>query len=172
MTSIAIMGSNPKNKLAAPFDDPDWKIWACSTHNAPPHQELPRVDEWFEVHSPAADPTRSPEFLAWVKDLSTKIPVHMRDRADYPDSLEYPEEEMKARFGPFFFTSTISYMLAKAIAEEPEAIGIWGVMQASENEWTYQRDGIRYFIQMAHNAGIKVLVPPEARLFRLPDNNW
>ena len=170
--NIAILGSNPANKMDAPFDDPDWKIWACSTHNSPPHQELPRVDEWFELHDPVIDHTRPPEFLAWVKDLSTKIPVWMRDRVDYPDSKEYPDEEMKARFGPFNFTSTISYMLAKAISEGPEAIGIWGVMQASPNEWSYQRPGIQNFIQTAHDEGIKVIVPKESRLFRLPDNKW
>jgi len=190
MTSIAIMGSNPKNKMQAPFDDPDWKIWACSTHNAPPHQELPRVDEWFEVHVPHGDHTRPPEFLDWVRDLSTKIPVWMRDRQGFPDSKEYPEEELKARFGPFFFTSTIAHMLAKAIVDieksrpmwrrvwmllggkSADAIGLWGIMQASPNEWSYQRPGVQYFIQRAHDLGIKVVAPPEARLFRLPDNGW
>lgn len=166
------MGSNPANKMDAPFDDPDWTIWACSAHNAPPHQELPRVDEFFEVHVPATDKTRSTEYLAWVKALTHKMPVWMRDREGYPDSKEYPEKALKDRFGPFFFTSTISYMLAQAISEGPEAIGIWGVLQASENEWTYQRPGVQYFLQKAHDAGIRVVIPPESRLFRLPEEKW
>lgn len=173
---IAILGSHPATRSLAPFSDGDWTIWACSPHNA---RNLPRHDAWFELHDPVEDPTRPPRYLAWVKSLPL---VFMRDRAaiaDYPGAVAYPEPEMRARFGPFFFTSSIAYMLAKAIADlsalpvtRPKTIGIWGVMQATPTEYSYQRPGIQYFIQRARESGIEVVAPDVARLFEPQRVAW
>lgn len=207
MTKIAIMGSHPVTKMQAPFDDPDWTIWACSPHNFE-KERLPRVDEWFEVHVPAGDterqgkledwmnhptpadepvtlfktdkgpvivapPTRSLEYLDFVRELSeTGTPVWMRDRTNHPKAKEYPDAEMKEMFCPFMFTSSIAYILAKAIAAKPVAIGLWGIMQASPGEFTYQRPGIQYFLWEAHAAGIEVIVPEASKLLDIPAETW
>lgn len=206
MTKIAVMGSHPETKMLAPFDDPDWKIWACSPHNFE-KERLPRVDEWFEVHPTAADaermgkledwlnsptpkdepvkvfktsngpvvvapPTRTKEYLDFVRELSEEMPVWMQDRSNHPHAKEYPMEEMRERFCPFMFTSSIALILAKAISEKPEAIGLWGIMQASENEYAYQRPGIQYFLWEAHQAGIEIVVPEITKLLELPEDNW
>lgn len=205
---IAVLGSHPETKMKAPFDDPEWKIWACSPHNFE-KERLPRVDEWFESHIPAGDkericsleqyvrsvaptgepgrivptkdkgpvvvlpPTRSPAYLAFVNELSGQIPVWMRDRTNHPKALQYPEAELKREFSPFHFTSSIAFIMAKAIAAKPEAIGLWGILQASENEWAYQRPGTQYFIWEAHKRGIQVVLPEEARdLLAPPPENF
>ena len=45
-------------------------------------------------------------------------------------------------------------------------------MQASENEYFYQRPGIQYFIQRATELGIEVLAHEDTRLFEPPKDNW
>lgn len=170
---IAILGSHPQTKMLAPFADPEWQIWACSPHNFS-HGQLPRVDEWFEVHVPAAHPTRSPEYLDFVRELTGKIPVWMRDRTSHPGALEYPEAEMKARFGPFFMTSSIALMMAKAIVAEPETIGLWGVVQATKTEYEQQRPAIQQLMWEAHKLGIGIDMPEPARrtILAIPREDW
>lgn len=186
---IAVLGSHPKTKMQAPFDDDSWSIWACSPHNYRhpewgkifgdnlpegfPDGRLPRVDEWFEVHEPAGHVTRPPDYLDYVRELSADIPVWMRDRTNHPQAHAYPDEEMKRMFSPFAFTSSIAYIWAKAIHAAPQAIGMWGVMQASKTEHEQQRDGIRYFMWEAHRRGIEIVLPEEAsHLFDMPGNSW
>lgn len=171
---IAVLGSHPATVMDAPFDD-DWLIYACSPHNYE-MRELPRFDQWFEVHKPLADATRAYPYL---KFLETVPLVWMRDTDAMPyfkGGRPYPENELKKRFGPFFFTSSIAYILAKAIvdceAQGINQIGIWGVMQASPNEYMYQRPGLQYFIQRATELGIKVLAPEVSKLFEPPDDMW
>lgn len=150
---IAILGSNPATVMMAPFKDPRWIIWACSPHNYEKRQ-LPRFDEWFEVHPTLADQTRAYPYLRWLETLPV---VWMRDDESihlFPGAKRYPDEEMQARFGPFDFTSSIALMQMRAIVEcerlyaegkmpEPK-IAYFGIMQASPNEYTYQRPSIQH----------------------------
>lgn len=174
---IAILGSHPATIAQAPFSDPRWRMYACSPHNIE-HRTLPHVHEWFEVHDQAAHQTRQYEYLRRLEDnqVAQNPPnaevIWVRDKAFCArgrDFRMYPEKEMLEQWGPFFFTSSIAYMLAKAIVDAKNMdiprIGIWGVMQASENEYTYQRPGIQYFIWRAEELGIEVIAPRESRLF-------
>jgi hypothetical protein len=175
VTSIAILGSHPATVAQAPFSDPDCYIYACSPHNFE-LRKLPRFDAWCELHIPVEDPTRSFSYLRYVSNLPL---VWMRDTKampDFPGSRLYPEKEMLDKFGPFSFTSSIAYMLAKAIADCEEhgikRIGIWGVMQASPTEYSYQRPAIQQLIWQATQRGIKVMAPQESRLFDPPNEKW
>ena len=171
---IAILGSHPATVNLAPFDA-DWLIYACSPHNFEVRQ-LPRWDEWFEVHIPFADRTRAYPYLKFVESLPL---VWMRDKAAMefvPGAKLYPEAEMKAEFGPFTFTSSIAFMLAKAIkdceAQDIKNIGLFGIMQASPNEYTYQRPGIQNLIWEATRRGIRVLAPDVSNLFEPPAEDF
>lgn len=79
-------------------------------------------------------------------------------------------------FNPWAFTSSVAYMLAKAVVdcerEKIPAIGLWGILQSSENEYAYQRQGTQYFLWEAARRGIKVVVAPESRLAERPADNW
>lgn len=174
---IAILGSHPATVMQAPFDD-DWLIYACSPHNFEMRQ-LPRFDEWFEVHIPLADRTRAYPYLRFLETVPL---VWMRDKQAihlFPGAKLYPEEEYKKpeHFGPFHFTSSIAFMMAKAIKDieagraEPQ-MGLWGIMQASPNEYTYQRPGVQFMILEAVRRGIKVLAPKESKLFEPPPEDF
>jgi len=179
---ILVLGSHPATKSKAPFDD-NWLVYACSPDNSPfgfghGASPLPRVDVWFEVHVPVFDKSRPYQYLEW---LSTLPKVYMRDRLAmamtlpngqklFPTAELYPEKEIKDTFGPFTFTSSIAFQIAKAIVDieaglADRQIGIFGVMQASPNEYTTQRPGIQNLIWEATQRDIKVVVPRESRLF-------
>jgi hypothetical protein len=206
---LAIVGSNPTTKDAAPYGDPSWKILACSPDNTPYGlskyaKALPRVDEVFEVHLPLEDPTRP---FPYLKYLSEQPFVWLRDQRalkSFKGGRLYPEKELKGTstlqqvkaqvgpdqfenrvaeipngdglFCPYMFTSSIAFMLAKAIVDAEtdgiRMIGLWGIMQAAENEYVYQRPGIQYFIHEAMRRGIKVVANRESCLFDMPQWKW
>jgi hypothetical protein len=169
---IAVCGSHPETIALAPFDDPKWLIYACSPHNIE-QRTLPRVDEWFEIHLPVTDRTRGYHYL---RTLETYPLVWMRDKDALPwfkGGREYPEKLMKQRFGPFFFTSSIAFMLAKAIVDcerlNIRRIGLFGILQASKTEYQDQLPGTRYFIQRGSELGIEFVFPEQAKhIFESP----
>jgi hypothetical protein len=70
------------------------------------------------------------------------------------------------RFSPYFFTSTLAWMMADAIVEGFEEIAFYGVDMAATSEYHDQRMGCQYFAMIAGSIGIKVSVPPESDLLR------
>jgi len=155
---IALLGSAPSSRMLAPFNDTDWEIWACS----PANMDLPRFDIFFEIHGLDTE-LRDPQYAEFVKWCKTLPQIYMQDkRPEYPGSIKYPFDEMSEKFGRFFWTSSLSYMLALAIDRKPEAIGLFGVDMSAGDEYGYQRAGCHYFIQKAEEAGIDIVVPFES----------
>lgn len=160
---VALIGSAPSSVQLAPWNDPTWQIWGCSP-GAWPHAK--RVNRWVEIHKWEPEkPWFSAEYIKFMASISG--PVFMiRPVPEVPNSIAYPKEEMVARFGPWFFGSTLSWMFAQAIAEGATEIGLWGVDMSATEEWIYQRSGCHYFIHLAKTMGIKVTTPVESDLLR------
>lgn len=203
--TIAVLGSHPATVMQTPFSDPSVYVYACSPHNVE-HRTLPRVDCFCELHDPIEDPTRAFGYLKAVSAMPVVMMRDKRALAsgNFPGARPYPEEKLKGTstlqrvklprpdgsvevrqaevpncdgmFNPYMFTSSIAYMLAKAIADCEEQgirqIGIWGVLQASEGEYTYQRPGIQYFLHEAMRRGIRVQANRESCLFDMPQWKW
>ncbi len=157
---IGILGSAPSFHQA-PFSDPSWDLWACNIG------DVPRWDRWFDLHDDASIDT----YLGHREFLTTQAkPVYTRQT--------YPLAAMAAKYGTWFFTSTIAYMLAMALEEGPEEIGLWGVDMADGTEWGGQKAGCRFFIQTARMQGIKVTMPDgceiavPGRLYSLEGRPW
>lgn len=170
---IAIVGSNPITKFLAPFDDPDWLIWACSPANSPhglPSDSavIPRWDAWFELHRPVAHPTRPFGYLDWLRQNARVI--YIRDemaKPFFPGAILYPEAAMKKEFGPFLFQSSINYMQALAIFEclrlDIPMIALHGILQAAETEYRNHRLATQQFMVEARRRGIQTATPsPDA----------
>lgn len=189
-TGIAIVGSHPATVMHAPYGDSSWRIFMCSPDNSPggraPHAAArPRVDQFFELHRPISHESRPFPYLKYVSDLPF---VWMRDQEAMPHfkgAHLYPEATMKEKFCNFMFTSSVAYMMAKAIVDCEEqgipAIALYGIMQsgnidprekAASAEYQYQRPGTQYFIWEATRRGIKVLVARESQLFEPPKDVW
>jgi hypothetical protein len=134
---IAILGSATSSRMLAPFNDPDWEIWACSPANC----DLPRIDAFFEIHG-LDTVLRQPEYKDFVAWCAKHPRIYMQEkRPEFPGAYVYPFEEMQRRFGKYFWTSSIAYMLALAIVKRPEAIGLFGVDMSASEEYAHQRPG-------------------------------
>jgi len=182
---LAILGSAPSSIGLAPFSDPEFKILACSPGT---YSVLPRCDAFFELHrwepgligKPGTQkPWFSPEYVAWMGQQNL---VWMYDAVpEIPGSRRLPVEDLEAKYGTYFFTSSIAWMMACAIEdilEERQArkaegldpvqsvIGLYGVDMSATEEWGYQRAGCQHFCLLAADLGIQIIVPPESDLLR------
>ena len=182
-SNIALLGTAGASMALAPFDDKSWAIWACSP-GAYSICAQKRSDVWFEPHrwqpsepgkygAPGTKPWFSPEFHQFLKEH--KGPVFMsKVQPSIPSSVEIPFKDLIAKYGPYVWTSTVSYMLAIAIdalapraaAGEQVMLGLWGIDMATNEEWSYQRPACQHFIGLAMSLGINVMLPPESDLMR------
>lgn len=163
---IAILGTAPSSRGLAPFNDPTWKIWACSAGNM---NACPRVDAWFEIHANLLWPEHESfgkPYIEWLNKQT--FPVYMQDNSLVPRATPLPKDELVAEFGRYFFTSSFAWMMAFAIKSGANEIGLWGVDMASRDEYILQRSGGHYFIQEARRRGIKVTLPMESDLLQPP----
>jgi hypothetical protein len=154
---IAILGSAISSVHFAPVHDPEWEIWACS----PANKGLQRCDVWFELHN--LDIKRREGLTEWLDYLKAQPLVYMQKQyPDFPNSKEYPLKEMFEKYGPFWWTSQLSYMIALALEQNPVAIGIYGVDMAANSEYNQQRLACQYFITKILDRDIELIVPPES----------
>ena len=160
---ICLVGSAPSSVRLAPFGDPSWQIWGCSPGV---YGIAPRVDAWFELHRwEPQQPWFSPEYRQWMGNL--KVPVFMAEpRPEVPMSQVLPVDALVAKYGPYFFTSSLAWMFACALEAGATKIALYGVDMAANDEYGDQRSGLHYFGMLAAAMGVEVGVPPESDLFR------
>jgi len=173
---IALVGSAPSSVQLAPYKDPDWQIWACSPGAYP--FAGPHADQYFEIHRwepqvPGMVGTGKAWFTPEYVEFLTRFkgPVHMMDPLppEIPSAQRIEVEKLTEQYGPFFWTSSLSYMFAMAL-NEPDVteIGLWGVDMSAIEEYTLQRSGCQHFVTLAMARGIKVTIPPESDLLQPP----
>ncbi len=133
---------------------------------------LPLTHRIFETHQNFRRYMGTQEDGDWhVSGLRmAKVPVYMLDhQPDIPMSKRYPIEEVTALVGKTnrgtpYLESSIAYMIAQAILERVDRIGIWGVDLHCDSEYAYQRPNTEYLIGLARGRGIKVYIPPQSVL--------
>lgn len=164
---VAIVGG-ASSRVDAPYDDPSWEIWTFSSLRLP----TPRITRWFEIHAipdlrqqlGRGSPKRRSfrEYMQFLRSLP--CPVYMQEvHPSIPNSVRYPIEEVVARFGRCF-SSTASYLIALAILEGFETIGVWGVHLTQGKPYIHQRPGVEYLLGVARRMGRDVYVPPASPL--------
>jgi hypothetical protein len=97
---------------------------------------------------------------------------------EMPNAHMIPHVPLRAKYGDYFFTSSLAWMAAMAIEAillsahkgdvGPHSIGFWGVDMAANEEYGYQRAGCQYFAQIAEGLGIEVVIPKESDLMTPP----
>ena len=155
---IAVLGSAVSSVGLAPYNDPSWEIWACS----PANMTIPRKSIWFELHSIEIKKREGLDaYLDWLSKQPFK--VYMQSvLPEFPNSLEFPLQPLIAKYGPFWWTSQIAFMMALAIEQKPQAIGLYGIDMAASSEYNQQRLACQFFIREILNAGFSLVVPPES----------
>lgn len=163
MRRIAIIGSAGSTRQDAPWNKPDWEKWGLS-----PDPLFNELDCIFEVHDLSEV---KPEISGAIKQMR-----HGAQRLIYRDpsvgllspesSYQYPLKDIVKLFNREYLTSSIAYMLALAIKQEPDEIGIWGVDMATEDEYGIQRPCAHYYLGFAQGKGIKLTIPENSALLK------
>ena len=161
---IAVLGSASSSIRFAPFKDPGWEIWACS----PANRGAPRIDVWFEFHNVQLKEREG--LTEWFDWLAKQPLVFMQQGPTprFPLAKKYPIEAMIARYGRYWWTSSIAYMMAAALDQKPHTIGIYGVDMAANTEYNQQRLACQFFMLEAVKQGVQVVIPPESDLLEPP----
>ncbi len=159
---VAIVGYAETSRMLAPFDDPEWSIWGMNQL----YRYIPRADRWFEIHhnwdEHVVDGT---DHIGWL--TGAPIPVYMVARlAQFITSVTLPIEKLIAICGRDYFSSSIAYMIALAIAERFTHIHLYGIDLIVGDEWDYQKPNAEFWIGVANGMGITVGIPSESALCR------
>jgi hypothetical protein len=148
MEDADLWGMNALYKVAA---DKDWDAW-FQLHDIKKHH-ADDLEEHIEF-------LRSGDFsvFLWDKELE-KFPMD--------NGIAYPREDMVSVFGSYF-TNTVSWMVAIAIALGYRHIGIYGIDMAQDSEYGSQRPSCEYFIGWAKGMGIEITIPETSDLLKSP----
>ena len=160
---ICLLGSAPSSLRLAPYANPKWAMCGCSPGV---YGVAPRAEAWVELHRyEPGQPWFSPEYCQFLANF--RGPVWMAEkRPEIPNSIELPIAHLIQKYSPYFFTSSLAYMMAMAIECGFKKIGLFGVDMAAASEYKDQRLGCQFFALMARARGIEVGVPPESDLLR------
>lgn len=159
---VAIVGFSESTLDLAPFGDQEWEIWGENQL----YRFLPRATRWYEMHKDyLSDEVKGTDYKKWLRECP--IPLYMIERhPEYPSSVCYPIEERTQQFGECW-TSSISYMIADAIAEGFEEIGVYGIDLIHETEYWYQKYAAMMLLWYAKAKGITITVPEDSALLKM-----
>lgn len=166
MRKIAIIGKCSNSRSDAPLDLGDWEIWGLAW------DPLPRCDRYFEMHQNwrnfLGNDEDAARHKAWLAGLT--VPVMMlKEEPDIPQSRAFPMAAVgdligRTAHGTVYLESSIAYMMALAMLEGADRIGIWGCDLATGGEYAYQRPNMEYLIGLARGRGTSVYVPAQNAL--------
>lgn len=167
---VAIVGKGIFD-CVAPWGQEGFEIWGLN--EAPQRAGYPSIEahtRWFQLHNPEYLAKHYPRGLAdldvlWRQERG--LSLYMDRRYDqYPDSVAFPKEEVEAlsQFG-WYHTSSMDWMVALAILEGFDEIGIFGIELGSApytaGEPISGRACLEYWIGVANGRGIDVTIGPQ-----------
>ena len=174
---VAIIGTAEPHWRAAPFHDKSWEIWTCGGV----FQSAPRTDRHFEIHaksetckgwggSAQQEAEARATYWAWLAERGPAA-VLQKSTNDAPNASVYPLESVLEAFSDGYFTNSISYMIALALLEGVDEIGLWGIDMALSgdglaDEYGLQRPSVEFYLGIACGRGITVHLPPETTLLK------
>lgn len=156
--NIAIVGMSPSAN-DAPFGKSGWECWGM-----PWHPDLwVMFDRVFEMHDLSHEDLFNDAYIEKLKGL--EIPLYMQE-AYFENATQYPFDDI----GTDYFSSSIGYMMALAIKENPSCISIYGVDMADDTEYRHQRPNLEYLIGLARGKGIIVNVHESSPVMKFKSN--
>ncbi len=158
---VAIVGSADTSRDLAPYGDESWEIWTLNDM----YKVAPRMDRMFQIHDPDRVKQLDPEGWAWLT-TQCQVPVWMhRPVPEIPTAQQYPTEVILKEFGRYF-TNSVSWMIALAIYEGADEIGVFGVDMAHGTEYASQKPSCEYFLGWAKGRGILLHIPEVSDLLK------
>lgn len=130
------------------------------------------MDRYFDLH-PKACWTRAGKgeknYTAWLARNTT--PIYMQKHyAEAPASIEYPKRRILLEFADArgYFTNHVAWMIALALTEGVDSIGLYGINYSTESEYVRQRGSAEYWLGRASGAGVRVVLPEQCSLLKEP----
>jgi hypothetical protein len=158
---LAIVGRT-NNVAYTPWYDPKWSIVAHPCARGLCKRE---PDWYFDLHRPECftnnGKTWNDTYWTWLKTLQTPIFMqeeHVAPWNEVPMAVRYPIERVLQEFRAYF-TNHPAYMIALALQEGVEAIGIFGCQYSADTEHSTQRGSLEYWLGRAEQAGVDVILP-------------
>jgi len=169
MKQVAIVGLGLATHDDAPFVDPEWECWGLPWDR----EYWVHYDQYFEMHPRSLlelpESKRETGYFDKLAEID-HAPIYMHQHwDDIPNSVAFPIEEMRSTvFANFprkywkqkpqvdWYNSSPGYMLAKAIHEEYDRIGLWGFDMESKRDYTYELPNLSFLIGLAIGRGIDV----------------
>jgi hypothetical protein len=153
---VAIVGAG-FGREQAPYDDPEWEVWALNVVGAWDREGRLRADRWFELHERKA---QSADDLRWIAKVPCPIyvPDDLLDAS--PMAVRFPVEMLEGAYGGYF-TCTFAYQLALALAEGFHEVGLYGVELAfgTERERTVEWACVSWWMGFLEGRGVRFSLP-------------
>ena len=171
MRQVAIVGLADSTHGDAPYLDPEWEIWGLPWDE----ERWSYFDRLFDIHPLECIREATPSFYSngyedRLKELER--PLYMQeDYVDIPNAIKYPLSDVSALVGDYY-NSSIAYMLAMAIYEKVDKIGMWGVDMASPGEsghaieYRDERPNCEYLFGFARAKGIEIYLPDKCPMLK------
>ncbi len=155
---VAVIGCTQSSQFA-PWHDPSWTIVThCSAR-----QLCRREPDWyFDLHPRSCftqeGKSWNRHYYTWLKRLQT--PIFMQeDWPEIPAAVKFPKDRLLAEFRPFF-TNHVAWMIALAMTEGVQTIGLFGCEYRAHTEHGTQRDSCVYWLGRFEGAGGRLVLPP------------
>ena len=147
---VAVIGLSP-SQADAQWGDTSWEKWGL-----PWSAYWEGMDRHFEMHDLSllndVRCKRKPDYFDQLAQCNV---LYMQE--DFRNAKRYPFEDVATTTG-YYWNSSIAYIMAMAIHEGADEIGIWGVDMKDSEEYSYQRPNMEYLIGLAMGRGIKVTI--------------
>ncbi len=160
--NVAILGAASNSLQDAPWLAPNVERWAGASFYKFHRNLSGHVDRWFEMHR---EPERLREgWLGWA--IENQLECYLQEaHPELENSSAYPVDRIIERFGRYF-TSTAAYMIALAIDEGAENIGLFGVNMSTGGEYKNQKACCEYLVGFARGMGIEFFISDGSPLIR------
>lgn len=175
MNEIIILGSGPEWQKC-PYDKPVWAI-AKMLFNSPPPTRVDMLFNMDDIMRMCSFDPRSPYRVNFTRDqfvdAVNKSGVPFVTSYEYPsikNCIPFPLKEIFEKYGIFYFTNTICFMIAYALYTGVTSIDFWGVAQSGLKEYMNERRGVEFWIGLAAGLGTRVSVNGPSSLFKHEKN--
>ena len=151
LDDVIILAKGESRRLC-PFDADE--IWGTTNVGSLPEFQNKRIDKVF-----AFDPLPT----GYLEEMRAVAPiVSWQPYAD----IEYPLDDIIAKFHTCYFTNSVCYMIAYAMFCEIPLIRLYGVDASYGGIYALERSGIEYWIGRAQERGIEFQVSQGSHLLK------
>lgn len=168
---IALCGSHSASLADAPWNDPSWEFWGHASSRA---WYAKAMDRYFDLHPPACWSRGGKKTHLYPKWLAKNtIPIYMWERyPEVPASEAYPKGRILMEFSYAhrrqYFANHVAWMIALAISEGVDHIGLFGINYSTRGEYERQRGSAEYWLGQCDGRGIVVHLPEQCTLLAEP----